>query len=101
MERVIAQLDKLDLKLDKMDGRIDSIDLIMDRNTRSLELHMLRTAALESIVEHNKLSADSVKLKVTSIFTVVAFIRWTVASGAVVGVLTYVAGMVLELVKRS
>ena len=47
------KLDKIDVKLDKLDSRLNSVEIILARNTASLELHMRRTDALEELVKED------------------------------------------------
>lgn len=79
-------LHRMDAKIDKVAEDMVEIKITLARNTDSLEQHMRRTAALETIVELNKKAVEPVRADVASIFTVIYVTRWALSCSAIAGV---------------
>lgn len=68
------RVDRIEDKVDKIDERLDSIDKTLAVNTESLQIHMKRSDALESMIKPVQKHVDMVEgaLKLIGLVATVA-----------------------------
>jgi tetrahydromethanopterin S-methyltransferase subunit B len=90
IDELHKKLDKLDTKVDHVIDKLEATNLILAKNTTSLEIHERRTTASEKRIE--TLEVDNIQRK--SLNAV-----WFRIGTFVVGLITIV-GVVFELIHR-